>query len=139
MTNDSFLKTMRCAACGAENPEEAKRCAACGERAARKPRRRDPSDEPDSPFAPRPDGAGVPLALRAYRCAIYGLIPVAGLLLGPAAVVLALLAWREGRRDPAAGGNGTYIVIALVLGLVILLCNGAGLALMVIGLLGAPP
>jgi hypothetical protein len=126
---------MRCPACGAENPEDAKRCPACGERTARKARRRDPGDDTDTPFAYRPDSPLAP-AFRAYRCAVYSLIPLAGLLLGPLAVVLALLAWREGRRDPEARGNG-YVVAALVLGFATLLCNGAGVALMVIGWVGA--
>jgi hypothetical protein len=121
---------MRCPACGTENSAEAKRCTACGERMARRPRRREPADENDSPFGRRPTPA-----LRAYRCAVYSLIPLAGLLLGPAAIVLAALAWRAGRRDPEARGNG-YVVIALVLGAVTLLCNGLGLALMVRGLFG---
>jgi hypothetical protein len=125
---------MRCPACGTENPEDAKRCPACGERTARKARRRDPGDDADSPFAMRPDSP-LALAARAYRCAVYSLIPVAGLLLGPLAVFLALLAWREGRRDPEARGNG-YVVAALALGLAALLCNGAGVALMVIGWVG---
>jgi hypothetical protein len=125
---------MRCPACGAENPEEAKRCAACGERTARKARRRDPGDDIDTPFAMRPDSPQAP-AMRAYRFAVYSLIPLAGLLLGPVAIVLALLAWREGRRDPEARGEG-YVVAALALGLAALLCNGAGVALMVLGWVG---
>jgi zinc-ribbon domain len=127
---------MRCPACGAENPEEAKRCPACGERMARKPRRREPIDDTDSPFT---RGSDTPLApaMRAYRCAVCSLIPIAGLLLGPLAVFLALLAWRQGRRDPALQGN-RYIAAALGLGLITLLCNGVGLTLMVMGWLGAP-
>jgi hypothetical protein len=124
---------MRCPACGAENPEEAKRCAACGERTARRSRRREPADDNDSPFGRRPDDERPSVALRAYRCAVYSLIPLAGLVLGPAAIVLAVRAWREGRRDPAARANG-YVAIALGLGAVTLLCNGLGLALMVKGL-----
>jgi hypothetical protein len=125
---------MRCPACGAENPEEAKRCPACGERAARKPRRRDAGEDIDSPFAMRPDSPLAPAA-RAYRCAVYSLIPLAGLLLGPLAIVLALRAWREGRRDEEARGSG-YVVAALALGLATMLCNGAGVALMVISWAG---
>jgi hypothetical protein len=102
---------------------------------ARRPRRREPADENDSPFGRRSDDARPTPALRAYRCAVYSLIPLAGLLLGPAAIILAVLAWRAGRRDPEAKGNG-YVVIALVLGAVTLLCNGLGLALMVRGLFG---
>jgi hypothetical protein len=128
-------KMMRCPACGAENPDEAKRCTACGERTARKPRRRDPADDVETPFAIRPDSPLAPAA-RAYRCAVYSLIPVAGLLLGPVAVVLAIRAWREGRRDPEARGNG-YVLAALGLGLLAALCNGVGVALMVIGWMGS--
>src|SRR5690348_13302746 len=100
---------MRCPACGTENPAQAKRCTSCGERMARRPRRREPADENDSPFARRPDDARPAAALRAYRCAVYSLIPLAGLLLGPAAIVLAALAWRAGRREPDARANG-YVV-----------------------------
>jgi hypothetical protein len=127
---------MRCAACGADNPEEAKRCAACGERTGRKPRRRESVDDNRGPFNGGSD-APPSLGLRAYRCAIYGLIPFVGLALGPAAIVLALLAWREGRRDPAAKGNG-YVGFTLLLGSVILLCNAAGLVLIVMGWMGGP-
>jgi hypothetical protein len=123
---------MRCPACGADHPAEAKRCPACGERTNRKSRRREPVEEIETPFGPRTDSrqAG---ALRAYRCGVFSLIPLAGLVLGPAAIVLAVMAWREGRRDPAAKGNG-YVVAALALGLATLLCNAAGLALMAMGL-----
>jgi hypothetical protein len=126
---------MRCPGCGAENPDGAKRCTGCGERMGRKPRRRDSGDDADTPFAFRPDSPLAP-ALRAYRCAVYSLIPLAGLLLGPAAIVLALRAWREGRRDPESRGN-SYVLTALAVGLATLLCNGAGVALMVIGWMGS--
>ena len=127
---------MRCPACGADLPAEAKQCPACGERTNRKSRRREPVEEIDSPFGRRTD-ARQAAALRAYRCGVFSLIPLAGLLLGPAAVVLALVAWRQGLRDPAAKGNG-YVVAALVLGLAALLCNAAGVVLIVLGLIGGP-
>jgi len=114
----------------------AKRCPSCGERMGRKARRREPVEEIDSPFARRTDSRQA-RALRAYRCGVFSLIPVAGLLLGPAALVLAVMAWREGRRDPAAKGNG-YVLAALVLGGATLLCNAAGLTLIVMGLTGGP-
>lgn len=123
---------MRCPACGADNPEDAKRCPACGERVTRKPRRREAAEETDAPFDKRPDSPQA-TALRAYRCGVYSLIPLAGLLLGPVAVVLAVMAWREGRRDPAAKGE-SYVAGALVLGLAALLCNAVGVALMVLAL-----
>jgi len=100
---------MRCPTCGTENPGDAKRCTACGERTNRKPRRRDPIDDTDTPFGKRPDSR-------------------------PA---VALRAWREGRRDPAARGNG-HVMAALVLGSAELLCNVVGLALMVVGWTSSP-
>jgi hypothetical protein len=114
---------------------QSKRCTACGERSGRKSRRREPTDDSDSPFGDRGD-AGPGLALSAYRCGVYSLIPVAGLVLGPIAIVLALLAWREGRRDPDARGNG-HVPIALTLGLMTLIFNAAGVALMAMALTGA--
>ncbi len=89
---------MRCAACGTEHAAEVKRCPACGERPSRKVRRRDAVEDPDPPFGKRVDPRQA-AALRAYRCGIYSLIPLAGLVLGPVALLLALQAWREGRRD----------------------------------------
>jgi hypothetical protein len=126
---------MRCPACGAENPADARRCAACGERTAKKPRRRDTPDEADTPFGKRTD-ARAATALTAYRYAVLSLIPLAGLVLGPVAIVLAVLAWRQARRDPAVK-SGSYAVVALLLGTATLIANGVGLALMVMGLMSA--
>jgi hypothetical protein len=123
---------VRCPACGAANTEDAKRCAACGERTGRKARSRESVEEGDGPFGRRAD-ARPATGFRAFRCAVWGLIPLAGLLLGPVAVVLAVVAWRQGRRDSAAKGNG-YVAAALVLGLLEVLCNCLGVALMVMGL-----
>jgi hypothetical protein len=127
---------MRCPACGADNTEEAKRCAACGERTGRKPRSRAADDDDDGPFARGAEGRATP-ALRAYLWAVWGLIPLVGLVLGPVVIVLALRAWRLNRRDPQPR-EGNYALISLLLGVVILLCNAAGVALIVVGLTGAP-
>jgi len=74
-----------------------------------------------------------PRAMTAYRCAIYGLIPVAGLLLGPAALALGLAGWRHARQTPDRQGVG-QAVTAVILGALELLTNAVGLALIWIGI-----
>jgi hypothetical protein len=71
-------------------------------------------------------------AQAAYRYAIFGIIPLAGLLLGPVAVVLGLLGWRDARGDLKTKGGG-FAVAAVILGLLELLTNGLGLTLMWVG------
>ncbi len=122
---------MRCSACNAENPAGAAKCSSCGAELKRRPRRRAPSDESGTPFKAgdtRDRGA-----LTAYRCAIYGMVPLAGLVLGPAALVLGLLAWRrvKAANDPASAGPAGA---AIVLGSLVMVTNWVGVALIVIGL-----
>lgn len=74
-----------------------------------------------------------PRAMTAYRFAIYGLIPVAGLLLGPVAVALGLAGWRHSRRHSDSPGVG-HAVTAVILGTLELLTNAVGLALIWIGI-----
>ncbi len=71
-------------------------------------------------------------AVAAYRYAIFGIIPLVGLLFGPAAVVFGVLGWREARGDSRTQGSG-FAVAAVVLGLLELLTNGLGLTFMWIG------
>jgi len=74
-----------------------------------------------------------PRALAAYRYAVYGLIPVAGLLLGPLAVAQGLAGWRYSRQHKDKRGIG-HAVTAVILGLLELLTNAIGLALIWIGI-----
>jgi hypothetical protein len=74
-------------------------------------------------------------AVRAYWCALLGLLPGVGLLLGPLAFVLALWTGLRGRRDPAFKG-GALCIAAVVLGLLLTLTQWSGLALMIRGLQG---
>src|SRR5262245_31725222 len=101
---------------------------------ARKPRRRELDDESDTPVGGPDDSRPTP-AVRAYRCAVYSLIPIIGLVLGLLAVVLALMAWREAHRDPTTK-ESSYVRTALALGLVTLLCNAGGLVLMFTAFVG---
>ena len=123
---------MRCPACHTANAAAARRCASC---AAPLPRRRGPAPESDAPFADRAEASNR-AALRAYRLVLFGLIPLAGLVLGPAAVVLGGLARRRGRADPAFTAHGPAAA-AVVLGAAVTLCNWAGLVLIALGLRGA--
>src|SRR5438034_6160249 len=94
---------MRCPACNTENPDEATTCSSCKAPltapARRKPRRRGLPEEADTPFSPYVVGPNR-RAIRAYRYAVYGLIPGAGLFLGPLAVILGLRARWRGKNDP---------------------------------------
>jgi hypothetical protein len=97
----------------------------------RRPARRRASDDlepPGSPAVPsnRP-------ALRAYRLSLYGLIPVAGLVLGPVAVVLGALAARKARSDPTFTAQGPLLA-SVVIGTIDALTNWAGVILMAMGL-----
>jgi len=74
-----------------------------------------------------------PSALAAYRCAVYGLIPLAGLVLGPAAVALGILGWRHSRLHPDNKGLG-HAATGIILGLLELLTNSVGLTFIWIGL-----
>jgi hypothetical protein len=72
-------------------------------------------------------------ALVAFKLAIYGLIPVIGLLLGPLAVAIGLLGWRHYRIFPKDRGIG-HAIGAVILGSLELLTNGLGLLFIWIGL-----
>ncbi len=121
---------MRCPACQAENPRDAVQCVACNAALRRRPARRRSGDDdpPASPAVPsnRP-------ALRAYRLSLFGLIPIAGLVLGPAAVVLGALAARKARGEPTFTAHGPLLA-SVVIGTIDALTNWAGVILMALGL-----
>jgi hypothetical protein len=73
-------------------------------------------------------------ALRAWRCAEWGLLPVAGLPLGLAAVSLGVVGLRRFRRDPSVLG-ARHAFAAVILGAIEVLVNLTGLTLIVVGLL----
>ncbi len=74
-----------------------------------------------------------PRAMIAYRIACYGLIPLAGLVLGPVAVGLGVRSWLHLRSNPKDLGAG-FASAAVILGLLEVLTNGIGLTLIGIGL-----
>jgi len=123
---------MRCPACNAVNARDAAQCAACKEPLKRRPKRRATLQDSDSPFGAKPEGSNL-AALFAYRLSLFGLIPIVGLALGPASVLLAGWAWWKGRNDPAFSALGP-LVAAFILGSLDALTNWGGVLLMAFGL-----
>jgi hypothetical protein len=123
---------MRCAACQTENPDNAPACSKCGAKLATRNARRAGRGRDDTKFGSRAlDKKG--LGWLAYRCGVIGLIPFVGLVLGPMALVLGLIAWLRDRRGPHLLGLGPALA-GMLLGGIISLANWAGLALMIYGL-----
>jgi hypothetical protein len=127
---------MRCAACNTENPDDGGHCRTCGNTSAprRKAsgRRRTALDEVESPFSPNIDPVNRTAAW-AWRLSVFGLIPGAGLLLGPLALLLGVVARRRGKRDPAFTANH-LAAAAIILGGLLTITTWLGLALMLLGL-----
>jgi hypothetical protein len=119
---------MRCQRCGADNPNPANECPSCGTRPGSS-RRRDGSSYPDAWTGDTPDQA-------AFRCAAWGILPLAGLVLGPLSLLRVLAAWR---RQPSELSEHAprLLVVTFVLGLIVSACNWAGVVLMVHGLLAS--
>ena len=92
-----------------------------------------------APVAPMPqqqgDGTGGlipyknPLALIGYYVSVFGLIPCAGLVLGPAAIVLGVMGHKFAKANPYAKGVA-HAWVAIVLGSIELLAHLAFLAFM---------
>jgi hypothetical protein len=112
---------MYCPNCGSEASTGATHCGSCGWELSRRSGGSRSAEASDASFAER-------AALRAYRLSIFGLIPLAGLALGPIAVVLGILARGHGRKDPAFTAHGPAAA-AVVLGAVDAATNWLGVAL----------
>jgi hypothetical protein len=87
-------------------------------------------EEPDSPFSGLGEGPNRAARL-AYLVAVAALVPGLGLVLGPVAVILGLLAYRR-RREPAFTAHGAARA-AIGLGFLLTFTNWGGLVLMVVG------
>lgn len=80
--------------------------------APKKPRRR-PPDPSDAPFTFLP--IGNPHARRAYLCAVIGICPPFGLILGPLALVFGIFGFQFARKDPESKGLG-HAALSILLG-----------------------
>jgi hypothetical protein len=69
-----------------------------------------------------------PLGLIAYYVGVFAVIPCAGLLLGPAALVLGIMGIRYRNKHPTAGGLG-HAITGVVLGSLTTLANWGLVAL----------
>jgi hypothetical protein len=88
------------------------------------PSRRRKNDRSEIPVSFLPEGN--PNARRAYLCALAGLIPGLGLLLGPPAVVFGVVGRRAALRDELRRGLG-HAYVSRLLGAVEFVCNVVGL------------
>lgn len=73
------------------------------------------------------------MAVVAYRIGLLSMVPLAGLMLGPAALALGLLARYRERHNPSVQG-AAQSAAAIILGALTMLTNWAGLWLIVVGL-----
>jgi hypothetical protein len=87
------------------------------------PTARRKNDRSEIPVSFLPEGN--PTARKAYLCAVIGLIPGFGLLLGPLAIFLGILGRRDALRDEHHRGLG-HAYVSRLLGGVELVCNLAG-------------
>jgi hypothetical protein len=122
---------VRCPSCQADNADDARQCASCGGKIPRRRRAADPDDAEG-----RGSTLGGPVAEAAFRCAIYGLIPGLGLVLGPVAVVLSLFAYRKEKAGPPRKGRSPALGV-LTLSAAVLVTNWVGVLLMIYGLTSA--
>jgi hypothetical protein len=107
------------------------------------PRRRRPErvlreDDNDDIRIRRPDPVETfipyknPLALIAYYVGVFAVIPCAGLLLGPAALILGILGIRYRNKHATAGGLG-HAITGVVLGSLTTLANWGFVLVMTVG------
>jgi hypothetical protein len=73
-----------------------------------------------------------PAAMTAYRCSLYGLLPVVAIPLAPIAIRYALAAFRAYRANPKVGGQGQALV-SIILAVASFVSNLLGLALIAYG------
>src|SRR5258708_4833634 len=116
---------MLCPVCRKENEEGNHNCINCGSRLTkRRNRRRNGESDSSEP------AADYKLAWFAYRCGVIALIPFVGLVMGPVAFFLGIVAWWQYRIDPWDKGLGPAGA-AMILGLLVSVTMWTGLALMV--------
>jgi hypothetical protein len=115
---------------GEDEPDDAGIRRTPKESAPRRARpREDEEDEDDfEGRIRRPDGVETfipyknPQGLIAYYLGVFALIPCAGLLLGPAALILGVMGYRYSQRHPTARGGG-HAIAGIVLGVLTALAN----------------
>lgn len=72
-------------------------------------------------------------AVYSYMVSLYGLVPFAGLILGPIAILLGIVGWVKFRKQPDIRG-GNFAGAGIVLGTIDIVFSLAGLALIAHGM-----
>lgn len=115
---------MQCARCGTTNDPASNYCSRCGQVMTPGHTQPSPADAPPAgPGAPPPANDSITtiipyrngLALAAYYCGVFSLIPCAGLLLGPLAFLFGILGLRYARKKSEARGR-VHAWIGIILG-----------------------
>jgi hypothetical protein len=107
------------------------------ERPRRERRRRDVEDEDDPDRFRQRDAIEtlIPyrnaLALISYYLGVFALIPCAGLVLGPAALILGFLGLNYRKKHPTSGGTA-HAIVGIVLGSLVLLGHLVALVVIVV-------
>ncbi len=96
---------------------------------ARKEKKKSNKMEMPATFLPE----GNEHARRAYICAIIGMMPVVGIVLGPAGFVFGWLGYRAAHRSCGGKGLG-HAVVSMILGGLETIANAVGLPLVARGL-----
>ncbi len=122
---------VRCPACNTENLPQSRQCAQCGGPLVRKARRR--ARREGAAAQTQASDLGNDTTRAAFRCAVWGLIPGVGVVLGPIAVVLSLLAYRREKAGPPRRGRSPALAV-LILSACVLVTNWVGVLLMAYGL-----
>ena len=116
-----------CPKCGQKNPENSYKCTQCGFVLHSPP--------PGQPAAGDGTLGGLipfrnAMALSAYYCGVFSLIPCLGLPLAIAAVVLGILGLRFAKRHPESRGK-VHAWVGIILGTLVLVATTAIILLMV--------
>ncbi len=123
---------MYCQNCGSPSAEGATQCAICGGALASQPL-------VEASLVREPDATGGlipyknPKALLAYYLGIFSLLPLVGLVLGIAAIVLGIQGLKEAKRHPEVRGQ-VHACIGIVMGSVCTLLWALVLGMGVIGI-----
>lgn len=57
------------------------------------------------------------MALAAYYCGVFGLIPILGFVLGPLALIFGIIGFIKARKSPEAHGTG-HAIAGIILGII---------------------
>jgi hypothetical protein len=120
---------MLCPNCKAENTVEATECSQCGTKLKRRPRRRNGDDA--ASFWHQV-GLRTGLAPLSFHLSLFGAIPGFGLVLGPVATVMALIALYRARKDDDIYVKG-FARAGLIIGVSLWVTTWVGLYLMIAG------